>query len=86
MVLMIIESHSLLKNCKFIDFSRTGKDFTCITILEKDKTNESFFDNFFMVAHEGISVCSGVTLLFEHSPSWESKIEHSEIFSCLLEN
>ena len=29
---------------------------------------------------------SGVTLLFEHSPSWASEIEHFEIFSCPREN
>ena len=29
---------------------------------------------------------SGVTLLFEHSPSWVSEIEHFEIFSCPQEN
>ena len=29
---------------------------------------------------------SGVTLLFEHSPNRPSKIEHSEIFCCPLEN
>ena len=30
--------------------------------------------------------CSGVTLLFGHSPSWVSGIQHSEIFSVLWEN
>ena len=29
---------------------------------------------------------SDVTLLFEHSPSWASEIEHFEIFSCLRGN
>ena len=31
-------------------------------------------------------VGSGVTLLFEHSPSWVSEIEYFEIFSCPQEN
>ena len=31
-------------------------------------------------------ICSGVTLRFEHSPSWASEIEHLEIFSCPQEN
>ena len=33
-----------------------------------------------------LSLASGVTLLFEHSPSRTSEIEHFEIFSRLREN
>ena len=33
-----------------------------------------------------VSLYSGVTLLFEHSPSRASEIEHSEIFSRPQEN
>ena len=37
-------------------------------------------------SHKKVKASSGVTLLFEHSPSQSSEIGHSEIFSHLQEN
>ena len=37
----------------------------------------------FIYIHVFVFICSGVTLLFEHSPSQVNEIEHFEIFSCL---
>ena len=40
----------------------------------------------FIYIHVFVFICSGVTLLFEHSLSQVNEIEHFEIFSCLREN
>ena len=47
------------------------------TLVRKDTA--TVFQRHYAFYHSDIIYC-GVTLLFEHSPSWANEIEHFEIF------